>query len=74
MSSRGLERLAGAVAVGGASAACGRVVSVLVLDGSGYLGEGVGRYVDGVLGDGQLLGRFLRDGKTSFGCEGLLGG
>ena len=55
MSSCGLERLAGAVAVGGASAACGRVVSVLVLDGSGYLGEGVGRYVDGVLGDGQLL-------------------
>ena len=33
---------------------------MLVLDGSGYLGEGVGRYVDGVLNDGQLLGRLLR--------------
>ena len=36
------------------------MVSVLVLDGSGYLGEGVGRYIDGVLSDDQRLGKFFR--------------
>ena len=41
---------------------------MLVLDGSGYLGEGVGRYVDGVLSGGQLLGGFFGT------CKRLSGG
>ena len=40
---------------------------MLVLDGSCYLGEGVGRYVDGVLNDGQFLGRFFGTGRCLSG-------
>ena len=32
---------------------------MLMLDGSRYLGEGVGRYVDGVLDVGEHRARFL---------------
>lgn len=42
---------------------------MLVLDGSGDLGEGVWRYVNGVLNNGQLFGRSFRTWQCLSGEE-----